>query len=347
MNSKLEQLLSNSTNSWLVTGAAGFIGSHLVEALLKVNQKVIGLDDFSTGKKTNLEQIKLSITRKQWGNFSFVEGNICNIAHCRKTVKNVDYVLHHAASVSVPNSIKDPIQTHGVNVDGFFNLLIASSEAKIKRLVYASSSAVYGDNPESPKLETQMGKLLSPYALTKYVNECYSEVFSSCYNLEIVGLRYFNIFGTRQDPKGAYAAVIPKWIDNLLHKEQVYIYGDGENTRDFCFINDVIQANLLAATSVNKLALNQVYNVASGISVSLNQLFKIIKDLLTEKGFRILGIEPKYTDFRHGDIRFSQANISKARNLLEYNPVWSLTEGLAQVIDWHISNMRNTKTSLV
>lgn len=269
--------LETTTSSWLVTGVAGFIGSNLLELLLKFNQKVVGLDDFSTGHMYNLDEVRGLVGEERWRNFKLIQGDIRDIGDCRRAVEGVDYVLHQAALGSVPRSIADPITTNSVNISGFLNILVASKEAGVKSLTYAASSSTYGDHPGLPKVEEVIGKPLSPYAVTKYVNELYADVFSRCYGFNLIGLRYFNVFGKRQDPNGAYAAVIPKWISAMIKGEPVYINGDGETSRDFCFINNVIKANLLAAFCETEEAKNQVYNVAYGGRTTLGQLFDSLK----------------------------------------------------------------------
>ena len=274
-----ESLLSNK-HKWLITGVAGFIGSNLLEKLLKLNQSVVGLDNFSTGHQHNLDEVKKIVSEKQWNNFKFIEGDITNLDDCNKAVLEIDYVLHQAALGSVPRSIANPIATNNANISGFLNMLVASRDAKIKRFVFAASSSTYGDHPDLPKVEDIIGKPLSPYAITKYVNELYADIFYKCYGLEYIGLRYFNVFGPRQDPDGAYAAVIPKWTNNLIEKDYLIINGDGETSRDFTYIDNAIQMNIIAALSSNKEALNQIYNTAAGDQTSLNKLYKLLINLL-------------------------------------------------------------------
>ena len=323
---------------WLVTGAAGFIGSNLVESLLNLNQKVVGLDDFSTGYQHNLDEVKSLVTSHQWKNFTFFEGDIRDIATCNNACAGVDYVLHQAALGSVPRSIEDPITANECNITGFLNMLVAARDANVKRFVYAASSSTYGDHPDLPKVEEKIGKPLSPYAVTKYVNELYADVFARAYDMKCIGLRYFNIFGKRQDPNGAYAAVIPKWIESLLKGEPVYINGDGETSRDFCFIDNAIQANLLAATTDNQDAINQVYNIAVNARTSLNELFVLIQEELSEKLPDIKKLKPTYRDFRAGDVRHSQADISKATKLLGYKPSYHIKNGLHEAMSWYVNN---------
>ena len=325
----------------LITGAAGFIGSNLLEALLKLDQKVVGLDNFSTGHRHNLEQVKALVTPDQWRNFSFIEGDIRNPEHCRNACKGVNYVLHQAALGSVPRSLADPLLTNENNITGFINMLVAARDAGIKRFVYAASSSTYGDHPGLPKMEDVIGKPLSPYAVTKYVNELYADVFARCYGFKTIGLRYFNIFGPRQDPEGAYAAVIPKWIAAMIKGEAVYINGDGETSRDFCYIDNAVQANLLAATTQNPEAVNQVYNVAVSERTTLNQLFESIRALLEPQFPHLKNFAPIYRDFRAGDVRHSQADIRKAQNLLGYAPTHRIGQGLQVAMNWYVQNLAN------
>lgn len=337
----IQQHLAEHQYHWLITGAAGFIGSNLLEALLKLNQKVTGLDNFSTGYRHNLEQVQKAVDRDAWRNFTFVEGDIRKLEDCAVSSKGVDYILHHAALGSVSRSIEDPILANDNNVTGFLNMLVASRDAQVKRFVYAASSSTYGDHPGLPKVESVIGNPLSPYAVTKYVNELYANVFGRCYGIETIGLRYFNIFGPRQDPNGAYAAVIPQWIAALIKNKPLYINGDGETSRDFCFIENVIQANLLAATA-DAEAVNQIYNVALNDRTSLNQLYEMMRLLLLEKFPHVKDHRPQYVDFREGDVRYSQADISKARNLLGFEPTHRINEGLKQAMDWYVSDIAPT-----
>lgn len=338
---KLKEDLSNYQYVWLVTGAAGFIGSNLVESLLKLNQRVVGLDNFSTGFQRNLDEIERLVSASQWQNFQFMKGDIRNLEDCKagmtfsqgKERLAVQYVLHQAALGSVPRSIEDPLNTNASNIDGFLNMLVAARDAKVKRFVFAASSSTYGDHPALPKVEDQIGKPLSPYAVTKYVNELYADVFARAYGLNFIGLRYFNVFGKRQDPNGAYAAVIPKWIDALIKNQDVYINGDGETSRDFCYIENAVQANFLAATTENQEANNQIYNVAVGDRTTLNQLFFYIKEGLGNRVHNVNNLLPIYRDFRGGDVRHSQANISKAKAFLGYEPCYKIETGLRQLIN--------------
>lgn len=332
----LEQELLGRSFRWLVTGAAGFIGSHLVERLLVLGQEVVGLDNFATGFRANLEQVRAKVTELQWRRFSFLEADICDLVACHKACQDIDYVLHQAALGSVPRSVADPLRTHHANVDGFLNMLVASRDASVKRFVYAASSSTYGDHPGLPKVEDLIGKPLSPYAVTKYVNELYADVFSRTYGIDCIGLRYFNVFGPRQDPKGAYAAVIPRWFEQLCQGVAPQINGDGETSRDFCFIDNTVQANLLAATSKNPDARNLVYNVAVGGRTSLTALFHSIRALLSGVNAQVSNIEPVYGDFREGDVRHSQADISRARELLGYQPTHSVDQGLAVTCEWFL-----------
>ena len=343
MTTRFEKLMAHLNANqyvWLVTGAAGFIGSNLVESLLNLNQKVVGLDNFATGYQHNLDEIKSLASPHQWDNFTFLDGDIRDIAICNDACAGIDYVLHQAALGSVPRSIEDPITTNECNITGFLNMLVAARDANVKRFVYAASSSTYGDHPDLPKVENKIGNPLSPYAVTKYVNELYADVFSRTYEFKTIGLRYFNIFGKRQDPNGAYAAVIPKWIASLLNGEPVYIYGDGETSRDFCFIDNAIQANLLAATTDNHEAINQVYNVAINARTSLNELFNLIQYELKKSHNVMNETAPIYRDFRPGDVRHSQADINKAKTLLGYEPSHSIQKGLHEAMEWYVRKLR-------
>src|SRR5689334_22601234 len=304
--------IAAAKRTWLVTGVAGFIGSNLLEALLSLGQDVVGLDNFSTGFQHNLDQVEAAVGPEAWSRFRFIEGDIRDLDTCREACAGVEVVLHEAALGSVPRSIDDPLTSHACNVTGFLNMLVAARDAGVKRFVYAASSAAYGDWPGLPKVEETIGRPLSPYGAGKYMNELYADVFGRCYGLETVGLRYFNVFGPRQDPDGAYAAVIPKWIAAMLRGETVYINGDGETARDFCFIDNVVQANILAATARNPEAVNRVYNVALGDQTSLNELFGYLRDLLEARDATFECAPAVYRDFRPGDVRFSRADISKA-----------------------------------
>ena len=335
----LKKALTAEPKTWLVTGVAGFIGSNLVEALLQLDQHVVGLDNFATGHEKNLDQVEASVGAERWARFSFMRGDICDLAACHAACKGVEYVLHQAALGSVPRSLEDPLSTHAANNTGFLNMLVAARDARVKRFVYAASSSTYGDHPGLPKVEDVIGKPLSPYAVTKLVNELYADVFGRCYGMESIGLRYFNIFGRRQDPDGAYAAVVPKWVASMIHNEPVSINGDGETSRDFCYIDNVIQANLLAATSQHADAANQVYNVAVGDRTTLNQLFEAIRALLAPRFPLLTDFKPVYRDFRAGDVRHSLADISKARTRLGYEPTHPIGEGLAEAMDWYVADL--------
>lgn len=334
--STIQQLLGAQTRNWVVTGAAGFIGSNLVETLLKHDQRVIGLDNFATGFRRNLSDIEALVTTEQWRRFTIIEGDICDPADCRRACQGAGIVLHQAAIGSVPRSITDPATTHAANINGFLNMMLAARDAGVKRFVYASSSSVYGDDLQLPKVEGREGRVLSPYALTKKVDELYAEVFASTYGFASIGLRYFNVFGRRQDPNGAYAAVMPKWFAALLKGEPVFINGDGETSRDFCYIDNAVQANLRAALTGNAAAINRVYNVAVGQRTTLNELFQQIRALLAARDPSLAMSEPVYRDFRAGDVRHSLADISAARSLLGYAPTHDLASGLREAADWYV-----------
>jgi UDP-N-acetylglucosamine 4-epimerase len=336
MYQKLIEKLQKKQSCWLITGVAGFIGSNLLEHLLKLDQNVVGLDNFATGHQRNIDEVKSLVTEKQWNNFTFTEGDIRDTETCNRACTGVDYVLHQAALGSVPRSIEDPVTTNANNISGFLNMLVAARDAKVKRFVYAASSSTYGDHPALPKVEENIGKPLSPYAVTKYVNELYADVFAQTYGFKTIGLRYFNIFGQRQDPDGAYAAVIPKWVAGFLNKEKIFINGDGETSRDFCYIKNAVQANLLAATTENPDAVNQVYNVAVGDRTTLNALFDSIQDKLLKRVDSLDKVEATYRDFRTGDVRHSQADISKAEKLIGYNPTHRIDDGLGEAMDWYV-----------
>ena len=354
---QLLQRLPAEPRTWLVTGVAGFIGSNLLETLLKLNQHVVGLDNFATGHQRNLDEVQTLVSPLQWARFDFIEGDIRNLADCERACRGVDHVLHQAALGSVPRSLENPIATNHTNIDGFLNMLVAARDAQVKSFTYAASSSTYGDHPALPKLEDNIGKPLSPYAVTKYVNELYADVFSRCYGFHTIGLRYFNVFGPRQDPNGAYAAVIPKWTAALLQGEPVYINGDGETSRDFCFVANAVQANLLAATASShppplgegrgggspipspESPLNQIYNVAVGDRTTLNDLFSLLRDNLTPHGVSPT-VQPVYRDFRAGDVRHSQADVGKAQRLLGYEPSHRLTQGVAVAMPWYVQGQR-------
>ena len=344
-NQLLTRLVA-APHTWLITGVAGFIGSNLLETLLKLTQRGVGLDSFATGHQRNLDEVQTLVTPAQWANFNFIPGAIRELADCQKACQGVDYVLHQAALGSVPRSLEDPITTNGTNITGFLNMLVAARDARVKSFTYAASSSTYGDHPGLPKVEDVIGQPLSPYAVTKYVNELYANVFACCYGFNTIGLRYFNIFGRRQDRNGAYAAVIPKWTAALLAGGKVYINGDGETSRDFCFIANAVQANLLAATVEPVIAsearqfmnpaLNQVYNVAMGDRTTLNELFALLRVNLAANGVSA-DTQPVYRDFRAGDVRHSQADIGKAQRLLSYAPSHRLAAGIAQTMPWYVS----------
>ena len=359
---ELRAKLLVETKTWLISGVAGFIGSNLLETLLKLNQRVVGLDNFSTGHRHNLNEVQTLVNAAQWANFQFIEGDIRKLDDCRRAMifapplsgdsvlavnrapRQVDYVLHEAALGSVPRSIEDPITTNQNNIDGFLNMLVAARDAEVKRFVYAASSSTYGDHPDLPKIEERIGKPLSPYAVTKLVNELYADVFARTYGFKAIGLRYFNIFGPRQDPNGAYAAVIPKWVSALIMNEAVYINGDGETSRDFCYVANAVQANLLAATATDcsthlgngeESHVNQVYNVAVGDRTTLNTLFGLLRDNLSANGVSA-NVQPVYRDFRAGDVRHSQADIGKGRRLLGYAPTHRLADGVIEAMPWYV-----------
>ncbi|EOD4736813.1 NAD-dependent epimerase/dehydratase family protein [Vibrio vulnificus] len=331
----IQQELLESPKTWLVTGVAGFIGSNLLEKLLKLDQTVVGLDNFATGHQHNLDEVQSLVTAEQWERFRFIEGDIRDYASCERAVAGVDYVLHQAALGSVPRSIADPLTTNAANITGFLNMLQAAKETQVKSFTYAASSSTYGDHPALPKVEENIGNPLSPYAVTKYVNELYAGVYARTYGFKTIGLRYFNVFGRRQDPNGAYAAVIPKWTAAMIKGEDVYINGDGETSRDFCYIDNVVQMNLLAATAEED-AKDEVYNVAVGDRTTLNDLFNAIKNALNENGVSVKS-DPIYREFRAGDVRHSQAAIDKGRLNLGYNPKFNISDGIAETILWYIA----------
>jgi UDP-N-acetylglucosamine 4-epimerase len=320
---------------WLVTGSAGFIGSHLLESLLHLGQHVVSLDNFATGHRRNLEEVRASVGGQAWRRHTFIEADISDLEVCREACKEADIVLHEAALGSVPRSIADPLLTHASNATGFLNLLVAARDAGVGRFVYAASSSTYGDHPGLPKVEDTIGRPLSPYAVTKYVDELYADVFGRCYGLATIGLRYFNVFGSRQDPEGAYAAVIPRWVAAMLSGAPVVIHGDGETTRDFCHVSNVVQANLLAAIVDDPAAIGQIYNVAVGGRMSLNDLFGTLRGLLVERHPTLLVADPIHEDFRPGDVRHSQADIGKATRLLGYQPTQDARSGLRLALPWY------------
>ena len=329
--------LKSNPKVWLVTGVAGFIGSNLLEHLLKLDQKIIGLDNFATGYQHNLDEVKGVVSGAQWRNFQFVEGDIRDYETCVEAVKGVDYVLHQAALGSVPRSIADPIASNAANISGFLNMLQAAKEEQVNSFTYAASSSTYGDHPALPKVEANIGNPLSPYSVTKYVNELYADVFARSYGFKSIGLRYFNVFGQRQNPNGAYAAVIPKWASSMIKGDDIFINGDGSTSRDFCFIENAVQANLLAATA-DVRAKNQIYNCAVGDRTNLNELFNMIKNSLIEHGVGSIG-RPVYRDFRPGDVMHSQADVGKAMELLGYMPEWRIEAGIAHAMPWYLKHL--------
>jgi len=340
---ELQEYLKGNQSTWLITGVAGFIGSNLLEKLLILNQKVVGLDNFDTGYQYNIDQA-IQDANKATGkdlsnNFKFINGDIRELSDCKQACNNVDYVLHQAALGSVPRSIEDPINTNRANIDGFLNMIVASKDANVRRFVYAASSSTYGDHPGLPKVEDKIGSPLSPYAVTKFGNELYANVFAKTYGFKTIGLRYFNIFGKRQDPNGAYAAVIPKWVAAILNKEDVFINGDGETSRDFCYIDNTVQMNLLAATTDNDEAADQIYNVALNDRTSLNQLYQMIEERLMQRVQGLKKKEPIYRDFRAGDVRHSQADIDKAQILVNYQPTHKIDKGLDEAMDWYVGSL--------
>ena len=335
--SELLETLPTNPKTWLITGVAGFIGSNLLEHLLKLNQQVVGLDNFATGHQHNLDEVKHLVSPEQWAGFTFLEGDIRNLVDCHKACTGVDYVLHQAALGSVPRSINDPVATNATNISGFLNMLVAARDASVKSFTYAASSSTYGDHPALPKVEENIGKPLSPYAVTKYVNELYADVFAKTYGFNTIGLRYFNVFGKRQDPNGAYAAVIPTWAASMLLGDEVFINGDGETSRDFCFIENAVQANVLAATADNG-AKNEVYNVAVGDRTTLNDVYRALQAALAENG-KPYENAPVYRDFRAGDVRHSQADIGKAASKLGYAPEYRILDGIAKAMPWYIENV--------
>jgi UDP-N-acetylglucosamine 4-epimerase len=335
--SEVKIQLEQTPKKWLVTGVAGFIGSNILETLLKLGQTVVGLDNFATGHQHNLDEVQSQVSAEQWVNFTFVKGDIRNFDDCQKAVSGVDYILHQAALGSVPRSIADPILTNSANITGFVNMLTAAKEEQVSTFVYAASSSTYGDHPALPKVEENIGKPLSPYAVTKYVNELYADVFNKTYGLNATGLRYFNVFGKRQDPDGAYAAVIPKWTAAMIDNQDLYINGDGETSRDFCFVENAVQANILAATA-DDAGKNQVYNVALGDRTSLNTLFDSLKVALKANGVNY-DKSAIYQDFRAGDVLHSQADISKAKNLLGFEPEFKIQQGIDKAMPWYINFM--------
>lgn len=339
--SKYDQIkkeLKKNPKTWLITGVAGFIGSNILETLLKLNQSVVGLDNFSTGFHYNLDEVKSEVSEDEWSRFSFIDGDITSLDTCMKATNKIDYVLHQAALGSVPRSIENPLETNDSNINGFLNMLYASKENKVASFTYAASSSTYGDHKDLPKIEENIGNPLSPYAVTKYVNELYASVFSRVYGFKSIGLRYFNVFGKRQNPDGAYAAVIPKWTSALINDENVYINGDGETSRDFCYIENTVQMNILAATASDNFK-DQIYNVALGDRTSLNDLFEAIKAALINLGIHT-SKEKIYRDFRPGDVKHSQADITKAKKFLGYTPEYKINQGISESMPWYIEFLR-------
>lgn len=333
------QQLAQAPKIWLVTGVAGFVGSNLLETLLKLNQKVVGLDNFSTGFQANLDEVQSQVSAKQWQNFTFHQADICHLVDCEKACIGVDYVLHQAALGSVPRSIEDPIATNHTNITGFMNMLVAAKNAQVSSFTYAASSSTYGDHPGLPKQEDVIGNPLSPYAVTKYVNELYASVFQRSYGFNSIGLRYFNIFGQRQTPNGAYAAVIPKWTAAMIANDAVFVNGDGSTSRDFNFIDNAVQANILAATTQDPAALNQIYNVAVGGRTDLNQLFALLQSHLANNAV-CYDKAVIYRDFRAGDVKHSQADITKIKTLLGYDPAFSIADGIERAMPWYVNNLK-------
>ncbi|ADV87797.1 NAD-dependent epimerase/dehydratase family protein [Vibrio vulnificus] len=338
---KIQQDLVESPKTWLITGVAGFIGSNLLEKLLKLDQTVVGLDNFATGHQHNLDEVKSLVTEAQWQRFTFIEGDIRNPETCVAAVQGVDYVLHQAALGSVPRSINDPITTNSANITGFLNMLVAAKDQQVKSFTYAASSSTYGDHPALPKVEENIGNPLSPYAVTKYVNELYANVFARTYGFKSIGLRYFNVFGKRQDPNGAYAAVIPKWTAAMIQGDVIYINGDGETSRDFCYIANTVQMNILAATAPEE-AKDKIYNVAVGDRTTLNDLFSAIKLALSNNTV-VVSQEPIYREFRTGDVRHSQADVNKAKQYLGYAPSHRILDGINEAMPWYISFINDKK----
>lgn len=336
---RVRKELAENPRTWVVTGSAGFIGSNLAEQLLRLGQRVVGLDNFATGYQRNIDDVMTRVGPEAATRYDFIEGDIRDLDCCLRAFEGADLVLHQAAIGSVPRSIEDPIYSHESNVDGTLNVFVAARDQEVGRVVYASSSAVYGDHPGLPKLEDEIGNPLSPYAVTKYVDELYASVFARAYGLEAIGLRYFNVFGPRQDPNGAYAAVIPQWVASLLSGQECFVNGDGETSRDFCFVDNVVQANILAATTGNERAVDTVYNVAVGDRTTLNQLFEIIRDSLVPWRPELSGATPVHREFRAGDVRHSLADISRARDLLGYAPSHALAEGMTEAIRWYVEHV--------
>ena len=334
---QIEQLLSSQSRRWLVTGSAGFIGSHLIETLLMHGQTVVSLDNFATGHQSNLDEVRRNVGEQAWSRHTFIQGDIVNLSDCAAACEGVDIVLHEAALGSVPRSIENPLGTHAVNATGFLNMLVAARDASVGRFVYAASSSTYGDHPGLPKVEDRIGKPLSPYAVTKYLNELYADVFARVYGIQTIGLRYFNVFGSRQDPNGPYAAVIPNWAKRIRDNQPCSINGDGETTRDFCYVDNVVQANILAGLTTNPEAINQVYNIAFGEQTTLNELHRLLSAEIAALDPKVKFVSPEYRDFRKGDVRHSLANIEKAKTLLGYQPDFSVRSGLNRAMKWYVA----------
>ena len=334
---KIKKKLLKEPKSWLIKGVAGFIGSNLLQELLMLNQHVVGADNFSTGMEKNLAEVKKEVSPKQWNRFVFYKGDISKKSFCKLICKDIDYVLHQAALGSVPRSLKDPLRTNNSNITGFLSMLVAARDASVSNFVYAASSSTYGDHKALPKKEHRIGRPLSPYAITKYVNELYADIFFKSYQFNSIGLRYFNVFGKRQSPNGAYAAVIPKWLSAVANNKNVYINGDGSTSRDFCYVDNAVQANILAATSSDVNALNQIYNIAVGDRTSLNDLHNIIIREI-KKLQNVSDLDPIYRDFRDGDVLHSQADISKAQKLLGYRPTHNIQKGIKSFVSWYLNN---------
>jgi UDP-N-acetylglucosamine 4-epimerase len=331
--------LRGEPRRWLVTGVAGFIGSNLAQSLLEADQQVVGLDNFATGRPANLDEVRSAVGPGRWSRFRFIQGDVASADVCREAANGVDVVLHQAAIGSVPRSIEEPLESHAANATGHLALLEAARHAGLRRFVYASSSSVYGDNPTMPKVEEDLGRPLSPYAVTKLANELYATVYGHLHGMETVGLRYFNVFGARQDPEGAYAAVIPKWIAAMLAGAEVRINGAGDISRDFCHVKNVVQANLLAATVETPEALNRAYNIAVGRRTTLDELFALLRDRLASRHPGLAGLKPVYGAFRSGDVTHSLADIGKARRLLGYEPTHSIEQGLDESLDWYETSL--------
>jgi len=338
-----QQRIRSRPRTWLVTGAAGFIGSNLAEALLRLDQTVVGLDNFSTGKRANLAQLRRAVGEAHWSRFRLIEGDIRSLETCRAACQGVAAILHQAALGSVPRSIDDPLSSHDSNVNGFLNMLVAARDAGVPRLVYASSSAVYGDHPALPKVEAQLGRAVSPYGLSKHVNELYAGVFAHCYGMRSIGLRYFNVFGPRQDPDGAYASVIPAWMGALLRGQTAYVNGDGRAARDFCYVDNVVQANLLAASVEDPQALDRAYNIAVGEQTSLGELFELVRAVLVKRLPHLRTARPVHREPRRGDVLLSRADTSAAQRLLGYEPRVRIMEGLELTAEWYAESLLETK----